>query len=106
MLFMALVGGLGTFEGPIIGAIIFFILEDRFGATGVWYLVGLGIAATLASLLLPRGIWGTIEDRYGIQIMPVGYRLQLGAVDGMDGKQQRQTEGWWARMRSLPRLLW
>ena len=106
MLFMALVGGLGTFEGPIIGAIIFFILEDRFGATGVWYLVGLGIAATLASLLLPRGIWGTIEDRYGVQIMPVGYRLQLGAVDGMDGKQQRQTEGWWARMRSLPRLLW
>ena len=64
----------------------------------------LGIAATLASLLLPRGIWGTIEDRYGVQIMPVGYRLQLGSVDGMDGKQQRQTEGWWARMRSLPRL--
>jgi hypothetical protein len=25
----------GTFQGPIIGAIIFFILEDRFGATGV-----------------------------------------------------------------------
>jgi branched-chain amino acid transport system permease protein len=104
MLFMALVGWLGTFEGPIIGAIIFFILEDRFGATGVWYLVGLGIAATLASLLLPRGIWGTIEDRYGVQIMPVGYRLQLGSADGMDGKQQRQTEGWWARLRSLPRL--
>ena len=61
MLFMALVGGLGTFEGPIIGAIVFFILEDRFGATGVWYLVGLGAAATLFSLFLPRGLWGTLR---------------------------------------------
>ena len=25
----------GTIEGPIVGAIIFFELEDRFGATGV-----------------------------------------------------------------------
>lgn len=81
MLFMALVGGLGTFEGPIIGAIVFFILEDRFGATGVWYLVGLGAAATLFSLFLPRGLWGTIEDRFNLQLMPVGYRLELGGSE-------------------------
>ena len=40
MLFMALVGGLGTFEGPIIGAVLFFVMEDIFGATGVWYSSG------------------------------------------------------------------
>jgi branched-chain amino acid transport system permease protein len=100
MLFMALVGGLGTFEGPIIGAVIFFILEDRFGATGVWYLVGLGITATLFSLLLPRGIWGTLEDRYGIQIMPVGYRLRF---DGADGRPSQRTASWLVRLRSYPR---
>ena len=94
MLFMALVGGLGTFEGPIVGAVIFFILEDRFGAAGVWYLVGLGAAATLFSLLLPRGLWGTLEDRFGIAIMPVGYRLVLGAAD-----PPQRTSGWWARWR-------
>jgi branched-chain amino acid transport system permease protein len=104
MLFMALVGGLGTFEGPIIGAIIFFVLEDRFGANGVWYLVGLGVAATLFSLLLPRGIWGTIEDRYGVQILPVGYRLQLGSADGIDDKQSRRSASWLARLPSFPRL--
>jgi branched-chain amino acid transport system permease protein len=75
MLFMVLVGGLGTFEGPIIGAIVFFILEDRFGASGVWYLVGLGLAATLFSLVLPRGLWGALEGRYGNQLIPVGYRV-------------------------------
>src|SRR5262249_35152585 len=30
MIFMVLVGGLGTFEGPIIGAILLFEIQDRF----------------------------------------------------------------------------
>ena len=78
MIFMVLVGGLGTFEGPIIGAIVFFFIEDRFGNGnyGVWYLVGLGAVAILFALFLPRGIWGTIEDRFGIRLLPVGYRLR------------------------------
>ena len=76
MLFMALVGGLGTFEGPIVGAIIFFVIQDQLGQQGVWYLVGLGTAAVLFALLLPRGIWGTVEDRLGIRLLPVGYRVR------------------------------
>jgi branched-chain amino acid transport system permease protein len=79
MLFMTLVGGIGTFEGPILGAILFFIVETVFGGSGVWYLVGLGAAAVLFSLFVPRGSWGTIEDRFGLQIMPVGYRLVFGS---------------------------
>jgi branched-chain amino acid transport system permease protein len=77
MLFMTLVGGLGTFEGPIVGAILFFVVETMFGGAGVWYLIGLGASALLFSLFLPRGIWGTISDRFGIQLMPVGYRLRF-----------------------------
>jgi branched-chain amino acid transport system permease protein len=77
MIFMTLVGGLGTFEGPILGAIIFFAIETFFGGSGVWYLIGLGAAALLFSLFLPRGIWGTLQDRFGIQLMPVGYRLRF-----------------------------
>ena len=34
MIFMALVGGLGTFEGPILGAMIFFAIEAWFGDAG------------------------------------------------------------------------
>lgn len=75
MLFMTLVGGLGTFEGPILGAIIFFVIETLFGGSGVWYLVVLGGSALVFSLFLPRGIWGTISARWGLQLMPVGYRL-------------------------------
>jgi branched-chain amino acid transport system permease protein len=77
MIFMVLVGGLGTFEGAIIGAVIFFLIETWFGATGVWYLVGLGGAALVFALVLPRGIWGAIEERTGLRLLPVGYRLEI-----------------------------
>ena len=77
MIFMVLVGGLGTFEGPIVGAVIFFLIEYFFGQTGVWYLIGLGAAAIVFALFLPRGLWGTLEDRFGIRILPVGYVLRL-----------------------------
>jgi branched-chain amino acid transport system permease protein len=76
---MALLGGLGTFEGPIVGAIMFFIVETLFGGQGVWYLVGLGASALLFALFVPRGLWGDLQARFGLQLMPVGYRLRIPA---------------------------
>ncbi len=77
MIFMVLVGGLGSFEGAILGAIIFFLLEAWFGATGVWYLIGLGAAALLFSLFLPKGLWGLVERRLDLRLLPLGYRVDL-----------------------------
>jgi branched-chain amino acid transport system permease protein len=76
MIFMVLVGGLGTFEGPIIGAIVFYAMQNWLGNDGVWYLVVLGGAAMAFALFLPRGVWGTLEERTGLRFMPVGYRLR------------------------------
>ena len=80
MIFMVLVGGLGTFEGPILGAVVFFLIETSFGASGVWYLMGLGLTALLFSLFLPRGVWGWLENRTGLRLLFVGYRVTLPAV--------------------------
>jgi branched-chain amino acid transport system permease protein len=82
MIFMVLVGGIGTFEGAIIGAFIFFAIETWFGTMGVWYLVGLGAAALIFALLLPRGIWGAVERRTGLRLLPVGYRLEIKLPGG------------------------
>jgi branched-chain amino acid transport system permease protein len=76
MIFMVLVGGLGTFEGPIIGAIILYFIQKQFGNDGTWYLIGLGATAILFALLFPRGIWGMLEERTGLRFMPVGYRVR------------------------------
>ena len=82
MIFMVLVGGLGTFEGPILGAVIFFAIEAWFGATGVWYLVGLGGAALLFALFLPKGLWGWADSRLGLRLLPVGRWLSAGDPAG------------------------
>ena len=75
MIFMVLVGGLGTFEGPIVGAVIFFLVQQQFADYGAWYLVGLGLVAVLFALFLPRGLWSIVADRLPVQ-MPVGYMLR------------------------------
>ena len=59
MIFMVLVGGIGTFEGPIIGAVVFFVLQQQFADAGAWYLIGLGAIAIAFALFLPRGHMGT-----------------------------------------------
>jgi branched-chain amino acid transport system permease protein len=81
MIFMALVGGLGTFEGAILGAVIFFAIETWFGDMGVWYLVSLGATALVFALFFPRGFWGWVEDRTSLRLLPVGYRLRSPSPD-------------------------
>ena len=76
MLFMVLVGGLGTFEGPILGAIIFYVIQAQFGNSGAWYFVGLGAVAIAFALFLPNGIWGAIDRRLRLRLLPVGYTLR------------------------------
>jgi hypothetical protein len=50
--------------------------------TGGVFLIGLGATALLFALLMPRGIWGEIEQRLGLQLLPVGYRLNDRQNDG------------------------
>ncbi|GGM94449.1 branched-chain amino acid ABC transporter permease [Streptomyces fuscichromogenes] len=76
MIFMVLVGGIGTFEGPIIGAVLFFAVQYFFADQGAWYLIGLGLAAVAFALFLPRGLWSLLNDRLHVQLLPVGYHLR------------------------------
>jgi len=80
MIFMVLVGGLGTFEGPILGAIVFFAIQYKFADQGAWYLIGLGAIAVFFALFLPKGLWHAINSRLHVQLLPVGYRLQRGGT--------------------------
>jgi branched-chain amino acid transport system permease protein len=76
MIFMVLVGGLGSFEGPILGALVFFIAQNEFADLGAWYLIGLGLVAIAFALFLPRGLWSLIGDRLPGPLLPIGYRLR------------------------------
>ena len=76
MIFMVLLGGLGTFEGPVLGALVLFFVQQQFANEGSWYLVGLGAVAIVVTLVFPRGLWGALVDRFELRLMPVGYRVR------------------------------
>jgi branched-chain amino acid transport system permease protein len=73
MLFVSMIGGLGTIEGPILGCIIFFGLQQTLAQQGAWYLVILGSVAIVVALWQPRGLWGAVRDKFGIELLPVGH---------------------------------
>lgn len=77
MVFMVIIGGIGTIEGPVVGAIAYFLLDKYFAQSGVWYLIVVGAAAIVVSLYLPRGLWGTLAHRTGFAVFPVRHTVRL-----------------------------
>ena len=75
MIFIALIGGLGSIEGPIVGTAIYTVIQQTLAQFGAWYLILLGTVAVLIAMFLPRGIWGVVTSRFHIQVFPVGYWL-------------------------------
>lgn len=74
MIFVVLIGGIGTMEGPIIGTIVFFVLQQNLAQYGAWYLIILGSVAVVMAVWLRQGLWGLL-DRCGLRLFPVGYRV-------------------------------
>jgi branched-chain amino acid transport system permease protein len=76
VIFIVVIGGIGTIEGPIIGVLVFFALQNLLADYGSWYLLVLGSLGITIMLFAPRGLWGLFSDRTGIQLFPVQRRLQ------------------------------
>jgi branched-chain amino acid transport system permease protein len=74
MIFVVLIGGIGTLEGPIFGTIVFYVLQQELASYGGWYLIILGSVAVLMAVWMQRGLWG-LADRFGVRLFPVGYRV-------------------------------
>jgi branched-chain amino acid transport system permease protein len=73
VIFIVVIGGIGTIEGPIIGTIVYFLLRSYLADLGAVYLMILGAVAIIVMLLAPRGIWGYIKQRWQISLFPTGY---------------------------------
>jgi branched-chain amino acid transport system permease protein len=72
MLFVVLIGGIGSLEGPIVGTIVFFALQQTLASHGAWYLIVIGLVAVFMAMYVRRGLWGLLE-RTGLRLFPVGY---------------------------------
>jgi len=75
VIFIAVIGGIGRIEGPIVGTAIFFLLRQLFADLGSLYLMMLGAVAIATMLKAPRGVWGLLAERFGLQIFPLQRRV-------------------------------
>ena len=62
---MALLGGMGTFFGPFIGAGLFLLLENLVSLYTVHWQLVVGAIFVACVLFFPKGIWGTVLARLG-----------------------------------------
>ena len=76
VIFIVVIGGIGTIEGPIIGTLIFFALREMMAEFGTIYLMILGLVAIAVMLKAPKGVWGLVHDRFDLELFPVSYRVQ------------------------------
>ena len=75
MAFATIIGGIGTIEGPIVGTIVFMVLQQKLQSYNAWYLIILGLVAIVIAIFARRGLWGTVDERFNIRLFPVGYHL-------------------------------
>ncbi len=83
VIFIVVIGGIGTLEGPIIGTLVFFAIRETLADFGTSYLMILGAVAIVVMLKAPKGIWGLIRDRFDLELFPLSYRVhQIGGEGG------------------------
>jgi branched-chain amino acid transport system permease protein len=75
VIFITVIGGIGRIEGPIIGTLLFFLLRQMLADLGSLYLLILGVIAIAVMLVAPKGIWGLIAERTGLEIFPLTRRV-------------------------------
>jgi branched-chain amino acid transport system permease protein len=77
IIFIVVIGGIGTVEGPIVGTLLFFGLREWLSDYGSWYLIALGLIAVVAMVQWPKGLWGYVQQRFDVRCFPVQRRLRL-----------------------------
>jgi branched-chain amino acid transport system permease protein len=77
IIFIVVIGGIGTIEGPIVGTIVFFALRQAFSDLGSIYLLMLGVVAIVIMMRAPHGLWGLVASRFGWKLFPLDRRVEF-----------------------------
>ena len=91
--FIVVIGGIGTIEGPIVGVLIFWLIQNELAEFGPVYLMLLGALAIVVMLFFPRGVWGTFAERFDLHLFPIRRRLEFTAARATEIAGRDQREG-------------
>ena len=73
VIFIVVIGGIGSLEGPFIGAAVFYLLREFLSDYGTWYLILLGAISIFVILVEPRGLWGLLRRIVRADVIPIGH---------------------------------
>jgi branched-chain amino acid transport system permease protein len=59
---MAIFGGMYSFYGPIVGAVVFYVLRDYLLRTTGYYMIIFGVVMAVIVLVMPNGVFGIINN--------------------------------------------
>ena len=76
LLFIVIVGGVGTVEGPILGTILYFGLRESMRDSGDLYLIVQGALTGVIMIFAPEGLWGLAQTRLKWTLFPVGWKSE------------------------------
>lgn len=64
MIIMAVLGGLATMTGPLIGAVVIFALQQQLQGYGSWSTLVIGLLLIIMIRLAPEGIWVLLRQGF------------------------------------------
>ena len=82
VVFISIVGGLGTFFGPVVGAVAFILLHDMLQVVVERWELVVGAILIVFILFFQAGIVGTIEERLAARRQRAAGRRVASAVGG------------------------
>jgi branched-chain amino acid transport system permease protein len=77
IIFIVVIGGIGSLEGPIIGTVLFFALREYLAELGTWHLIILGTISIGVILTEKRGLWGLIRRVWPVELFPTSHKPNL-----------------------------
>jgi branched-chain amino acid transport system permease protein len=75
VIFIVVIGGVGSTTGPILGVIVFWALDEQLADAETWRFIVLGLLAAAMAIVAPKGIYGLIQRWRPVQFFPVRRRL-------------------------------
>lgn len=72
-IFIVILGGIGSVEGPIFGAIIYFLLRETLSGLGPGYFVISGLLAITVIIFLPEGVWGLVRRVIRFDLLSIAH---------------------------------
>jgi branched-chain amino acid transport system permease protein len=71
LLFIVIIGGLGTVAGPIVGGAVFVILQQYLSEYVGFNLIILGTITILVIFFAPKGIVGEFQEKFDFELFPI-----------------------------------